>query len=599
MPNWRFAVVAALLAVGCTPPEEARDGATVTDGDDVAAGEELPNLFGIDARGFRRPLPFGGEEGLVNTNPPITPSWPALQEGIERFAIRYGSETERIVFDPSKSRVYAPGWFTIAGNEQEVELRRRGDSARFHPKSSWKVKLPDGQTYRGQRRFNFLAEWLDGGILSDMFSYPLFEGFGVIAPRTRYVLLHVNGRHEGLFVEAQQVDKHFLRFHRIDEDASIYRCGSKDCELKITPPAHYQKPFAKKTNEELPNDDLEKFLWEISRTPEGEFEAWASRTLDLDPLLRTLALYAVIGMYGIDDSGSYLIHDFRRDKWLFVPWDLNNARLLLYRGTSPTSGPRVTRPIPVYTAYDSEMIRTYEHKQQKYGGAHLPWNVLFTRLWDRPVFRHRILDYTEELMATLFSEAEAHARIDAQYRLIASELRRDPYVSQSDAARAPKYLKDFVTGRNAFLRTELPKARRHGEGGVVINALGMPGSGRTDERGEADGWIELYNREDQPVDVGGMVLTNVLRQQFKYRLPSGLVVPPKGTLVLWADGQTGQGRAHLPFTLDATGGELGLFDGRSMTGVLDLTFYAPMSNGQVYARSPDGSETWRFRSPGQ
>lgn len=585
-----LAAALMLALVGCDPDERSGGNG----GDSSTPGETpqpfRPGVINLPFPDLDRAFPFRPSE-----QPAAPPKWPALQTDIETFAIRYGPETEAIVFDPTELRTWAPGFFTIQGVEQQVELRRRGDSARYHPKSSWKIKLPKGQKYREQRRFNFIAEYLDAGILTDMFAYPMFEGFGIIAPRTRYVTLEVNGRREGLFVEAQQVDKHFLRFHGIDEDASIYRCGSKDCEMKITPPAHYQKPWSKKTNEVLPNDDLDQLLWEISRTPEHEFEAWASRRFVLDPLLRTLAIYIVIGMYGIDDSGSYLIHDFRTDRWHYVPWDLNNAMMLMYRDQRPDSTPNYDRVLPVYTAYDEEMIRTWEWKDNKYGNAHLPWNVLFTRLWDRPAFRNRILDYTELLLDTLYSEAEAFARIDAQYALIRDTLDRDPYVSQSSSRAAPDFLKRFITLRRGFIQEHLPAARKHGEGGVVINAIGAPGSGRTDERGEADGWIELYNREDVPVDLGGMVLTDDLRKQFKHRLPSGLVVPPKGTLVLWADGQTSQGRNHLPFTLGADGGELGLFDGKSMVGVIDLTFYAPLPAGKSYGRIPDGAETWGWK----
>ncbi len=585
-------VLAAVLAVlGCAPEEPTVNAGQTGDPQDPGPMTVAPEIFG-------KPIPGIGLPYLPprpRFEQPITPKWPALQTDIEKFEIRYGPETEAIVFDPTELRTYAPGFFTILGTEQAVELRRRGDSARYHPKSSWKVKLPDGQKYRDMRRFNFMAEYLDAGILTDMFAYPYFEGFGVIAPRTRYVTLEVNGKHEGLFVEAQQVDKHFLRFHGLDEDANIYRCGSKDCEMKITPPAHYQKVWAKKTNELLPNDDLDQFLREISRTPEHEFEAWAERRLALDPLLRTMAIYITIGMYGIDDSGSYLIHDFLHDRWHFVPWDLNNAMMLMYRDQRAGSTPNYNRVLPVYTAYDEEMIRTWEWKDQKYGNAHLHWNVLFTRLWDRPAFRNKILDYTEQLLNTMYSEAEAFARIDAQVALIKDELRRDPYVNPSSAAYAPTFLKEFITLRRGFIQEELPKARRHGEGGVVINAIGAPGSGKTDERGEADGWIELYNRDDVPVDLGGKVQTDELRRQFKHRLPAGLVVPPKGSLVLWADGETGQGKNHLPFTLGADGGELGLYDGKSMVGVIDLTFYAPIPAGKSYARTPDGAETWGWR----
>ena len=95
--------------------------------------------------------------------------------------------------------------------------------------------------------------------------------------------------------------------------------------------------------------------------------------------------------------------------------------------------------------------------------------------------------------------------------------------------------------------------------------------------------------------MGGLVLTDNLRDQFKYRLPEGLVVPARGTLRLYADGRTDAGPTHLPFKLQTRGGELGLFDGIRMTGVVDLTFYAPLAPGKAYGRIPDGAESWNWR----
>ncbi|QIL75320.1 chitobiase/beta-hexosaminidase C-terminal domain-containing protein [Hymenobacter sp. HDW8] len=86
----------------------------------------------------------------------------------------------------------------------------------------------------------------------------------------------------------------------------------------------------------------------------------------------------------------------------------------------------------------------------------------------------------------------------------------------------------------------------------------------TDENGEHDSWIEIYNNNTEPVDIGGLYLTNNLANNALYRIPTTnaaqTTIPAKGFLVLWADNQPAQGILHLGFTLNAAGGEIGLSD---------------------------------------
>ncbi|MBJ6764412.1 CotH kinase family protein [Myxococcaceae bacterium JPH2] len=521
------------------------------------------------------------------------PEWPALQTQIETYELRFDKSTWDFINDPAHDHEYAPGHFLARGVDYTVGLRLRGEYAREHPKLSWKVKLPDGSKLDGAKKFNFMAEWLDAGNLSDVFSYEMMTAGGAQAPRARYVMLNVNGKLEGLFTQVEQVDKAFLRSHHIDEDANIYRCGARDCEMTLAPIAHYQDPWSKETNEDQPWDDLHAFLDKLAHTPEHEFEAFARDHLDLDAYLRYLAVGIVIGIHGIDDSGSFLIHDRVKDRWTYAPWDLNNSVLLYWRTERVGASPETTRAIPAYTAYDSRTIRTYEHKQAKYGGAHFPFSVLNQRIWDRPVFRNKVLDYVDQLMATVFTQESASKRIDAQYALVKDQLARDPYVARPQAAYSPEYLKRYVAGRRTYLTKNLPLERHRGEGGVVINSFGALPLAPVGANGEVEGYVELYNRESTPAPVSGLIMTNVIRDQYKYKLPPNLVVPPKGVLRLLADGKSGTN--HLPFKLSTKGGELALFDGKTMTGVIDLTYYAPLSPGKSYGRIPDGAETWNWK----
>jgi spore coat protein H len=513
----------------------------------------------------------GGPGGAGQTTDPdaplAAPVWPALQNELEPLALAFDDATAAIVYQ-LWSKEYAPGRFLLHGRWYDVSLRQRGDGSQLHPKHSWKVKHPKGVSVDGQSTRNYLAEWPDGGYLSDPFSYALMGGAAVPTPRARYVTLDVNGEHQGIYVEVEEPDKKsFLVRNGIDPEANVYRCGLRDCELKLGPRATYQGDWEKKTNESESSDDLQAFLVGLSRTPEHEIEAWLERHVDLPRFVRFYAVAILISLSGIDDSGSYLVHDRVRDRWIWVPWDLNNAKLVFWRDNPPEWGVPYRYDLPTYTLYDSATLGVAAGKEQRYGGAHPPFVVLFQRIWDRPALRNRILDEVEAMLDGVFSAAETGARIDALHALIADALTRDPWVSPEHAAASVQVLKDYVRRRSEYLRAQIPLERRRGEGGLVVNAI-------------APDAVELYNREDTPRDLGGLALTDDLRDRLKVPLPAGTVVPAHGTL-------------RLPFTAAGQGGEVGLFD-LATRMPLDALYYAA-PQGRTYARIPDGAESWGWR----
>lgn len=80
--------------------------------------------------------------------------------------------------------------------------------------------------------------------------------------------------------------------------------------------------------------------------------------------------------------------------------------------------------------------------------------------------------------------------------------------------------------------------------------------------GEFSDWVELYNSTSAAINVGGLYLTDDLENPFKARIPitSPLLttIPPKGYLLIWADGKTSANAVHVDFGISASGGYLAL-----------------------------------------
>jgi hypothetical protein len=132
---------------------------------------------------------------------------------------------------------------------------------------------------------------------------------------------------------------------------------------------------------------------------------------------------------------------------------------------------------------------------------------------------------------------------------------------------------------------------------VFINEL-LPSNtnGLADEAGQHDDWLELYNSSPNPVDVGGMYLTDNLGQPDKWKIPTtnpaATTIPPNGFLLFWLDGEPTQGVSHAIFKLSAGGEEIGLFaqDGSQ----LDTVSFGPQTANVSYGRSTDGGADFQF-----
>jgi hypothetical protein len=115
----------------------------------------------------------------------------------------------------------------------------------------------------------------------------------------------------------------------------------------------------------------------------------------------------------------------------------------------------------------------------------------------------------------------------------------------------------------------------------------------TDEVGDADDWIEVYNDSDAPIDMQGYSVSDA--SGLIQVIMSSLVVPARGFKLLWADGSPSQGPNHLGFKLSASAGETVTIKDTYGRKVDDVSFGAAVGQA-TYARFPDGTGAFAWCS---
>ena len=124
----------------------------------------------------------------------------------------------------------------------------------------------------------------------------------------------------------------------------------------------------------------------------------------------------------------------------------------------------------------------------------------------------------------------------------------------------------------------------------VNEMVALNQGGLLDPFGQSDDWIEIRNPGPFSVSLGGMILTDDFSDTRKWALPA-VTLPPGAFLMIWCDGEPGQGTLHTSFRLAAAAGEIGLFESVDRGNVLIHGFtYGPQSANVSFGYRPDDSE---------
>lgn len=117
-------------------------------------------------------------------------------------------------------------------------------------------------------------------------------------------------------------------------------------------------------------------------------------------------------------------------------------------------------------------------------------------------------------------------------------------------------------------------------------------SGTTDNQGEREPWIELYNAGATPIDLSGYTLANSYTNLAQWSFPVGATIQPGEFKIVFADGEPGEtaaGQWHTSFRLSAGHGSVAL--GWSPGGalqVLDYMNYTNLPPDRSHGAFPDG-----------
>ncbi len=265
------------------------------------------------------------------------------------------------------------------------------------------------------------------------------------APRVNHVRVAINGESWGVYVNAQQFNRDFLREHYGTDDGPRWKVpgsprGRGGLEYLGNDVAAYKRIYEIKTKD-TPKSwrDLIELTRVLNETPVEKLEAALQPILDVDATLKFLALdVALVNTDGYWTRASdYNIYQDAKGRFHIIPHDINEA--MMDGGGGGGGGPRAGTDLDPLVGVDDSS------------------KPLRSRLLAVPALRARYLSYVRDIASTWLDWKKV-GPLAAQYRsLIAAEVAADTRKLYSTAAftagveESPGSLRSFMDRRRAFL----------------------------------------------------------------------------------------------------------------------------------------------------
>jgi uncharacterized protein (TIGR03437 family) len=431
-----------------------------------------------------------------------------------------------------------------------------------------------------------------------------FAGKFVSALRAVHVRLYVNDVYYGLYTALEQPDKAMMKSRYGDnEDGNLYEANEvlsggtrPNLGWLGADVALYQRVYQLETNEEA-NDfsGLVEFINILNNTPAAELQAKLDAVCDVEQMLSWLALnnlFVNLDSY-VGDAGEYYVYDRSRDgKFTYIQWDHNESF-----GTTGDGTTRIANPF------------TFDVFWVPGNGTGTNARPLLQKTLAVDAYRRLYLRIFARMLREGFNTETFSPRITQLANLIREHVYADPNKvttnaqfetalnSQTTSSGGPGGgltlygLNQFVRERYAYMRSFLNSQAQNVD--VRLNELVAVNNGAyKDSAGDADPWVEVHNLGPGPVTTANFYLSDDTANPTKWPLPTKTLADDE-FLVLWLDGETGEGDTHASFKLQAAGSKLYLYQGAGTTQTaLDSVTYPPAAAGQTYVRLGSYGDRW-------
>ncbi len=479
----------------------------------------------------------------------------------------------------------------------------------------------------GLKKLNLNNGHMDPTMLREKIFWDFASNY-VEVVRCTFTRVYVNGEYFGLFTAIEHIDDEFIESrYGSKENGNIYRAETAGTLSYLGESEDlYSTSYELKTNEDL-NDysGLINLTNILTNTPTEDLKGEIENILDVNDTLYNMALLNIFSSLDsyIGSAHNFYLYENNAGQFKHILWDSNEAFGRFTFGLddgqdiqlidpfwTPTSTPMGVAPTNEEIS-DQNSIELLQRPPPPDGEP--PGNEFSNLGTGRPLLERlfEIESYNQtyaRILATMIRDGFNQDYMSDRIQILADLIREDVYADPNRVYTNEQFeltlgegysntnnifgLESFIEVRSSYLDNILNSYAKKTD--IQINELMSSNNGTlSDEEGDYDPWIEIYNVGPGNVNLTGIYLTNNIEIPNMWAF-SNIVLEDGDFYVVWADGEVLDGNDHLSLILNSTQGDLYLFveNESGIYDLIDLISYTSLGINDSYGRIPDGIGKW-------
>ena len=211
-----------------------------------------------------------------------------------------------------------------------VGVRLRGNTARTHPKKSFKIDFREfgGEQFYRHKKINLKPNVNDPSLVRELLTMHLYRMMDVPAPRTAPAVVYFNDEYMGVYLMIEQIDDEFVDRRFGKEVGYLYKCAfgaTLQDDGQVFEPALYESKMNEDTDTRA---ELDAFVESLNSIAKVNFAQEFGEIFGVDRYLRQLAVEAITGHwdgYSYLNNNFYLYYDEDEGRFEFIAYDTDNT----------------------------------------------------------------------------------------------------------------------------------------------------------------------------------------------------------------------------------------------------------------------------------
>lgn len=328
----------------------------------------------------------------------------------------------KVIFQEGTAEGPRPDLFGYGEKLENGVLTTRGQTTRFSPQKSYKIKLMNrAGLWRNQEVINLNKHPFDATRIRNKLSFDYFRLIpDMTSLRTQFVHLHVKDetanppetsfKSYGFYTQIEQANKRFLGAHGLDPNGYLYKPKffefyRSENELRDVTDPQYNKQAFESILEIKGREDHAKLitmLEDINHST-SDFDQVFDKHFDRDNYLTWVGLNILFGNIDTRTQNYYLYSPLNHPKWFFLPWDYDGA----------------------WGKYEDDPLRPKELADWEVGISNYWGNVLHKRFFKNPKNVEALTKKLEELRKIVHPE-QTKKMIDQYYPIVSPLVKSSP-----------------------------------------------------------------------------------------------------------------------------------------------------------------------------